>query len=117
MQDALVRAKLSSNWNNISKTRNESVSHIKQAARMAKPKGENTNKEDPNTRNKQLQLINDAEGRKSDLQEMCDKVRLYRKIDNQLVKLYGTDDKNGKFDIKVFNDVLKKSSRMRQETE
>ena len=67
MQDALVRAKLSSNWNNISKTRNESVSHIKQAARMAKPKGEDTNKEDPATRAKQLQLINDAEGRKSDL--------------------------------------------------
>ena len=117
MQDALVRAKLSSNWNNISKTRNESVSHIKQAARMAKPKGEDTKKEDPNTRAKQLQLINDAEGRKSDLQEMCDKVRLYRKIDNQLVKLYGIDNSNGKFDIKVFNEALKKSSRMRQETE
>ena len=63
-------------------------------------------------------MINDAEGRKSDLQEMCDKVRLYRKIDNQLVKLYGTDDKNGKFDdVKVFRDVLQKSSKMRQESE
>ena len=49
---------------------------------MAKPKGENTNKQDPHTRNRQLQLINDAEGRKSELQQMCDKVRVYRKIDN-----------------------------------
>ena len=84
---------------------------------MAKPKGEDTNKEDPATRAKQLQLINDAEGRKSDLQDMCDKVRLYRKIDHQLIKLYGTDNSNGKFDIKVFNDVLQKSSKMRQESE
>ena len=68
MKDSLVRAKLSSNWNNLSKTREESVSHIKQAARMAKPRGENTNKQDPHTRNRQLQLINDAEGRKSELQ-------------------------------------------------
>ena len=45
-------------------------------------------------------MINDLEGRKSELQEICDKVRIYRKIDNQLVKLYGTDDSNGKVDIK-----------------
>ena len=44
-------------------------------------KGEKQKYEDMNSRLRQLQLIQDTAGRKSELQTMCDKVRLYRKID------------------------------------
>ena len=53
--------------------------------------GEKKKYEDMNSRLRQLQLIQDTAGRKSELQTICDKVRLYRKIDKQLIKLYGTD--------------------------
>ena len=52
MQDALIRAQLNKNWRDIGMTAEESVSHIKQAARMAKVRENKASKEDPNTRNK-----------------------------------------------------------------
>ena len=57
-------------------------------------------------------MIQDAAGRKSELQIIADKVRLYRKIDKQLIKLYGkySNLKVKKSEIETFNDGLLKAN-------
>ena len=76
--------------------------------------GEKRKFEDMNSRLRALQLIQNTAGRKSELQDICDKVRLYRNIDKQLIKLYGHDAevnmKDGKSEIQMFNDGLLKAS-------